>query len=333
MKYFNFIAAILLTILYALGKIPPSENYNLWLAPFIIPFALAANIILLIASLLLRKKSSLYYIVTLVVGSNYLISSFGIRHIFQNDKIKGETFRVLNYNINGAIGRKYSSANTTTTVPLQEWMIDQQSEIQCYQEFNNYSERKKGDFVEKFQDKGFNTYFSYDTTKQNQFGAVGTLIASKFPIIKSGDVISSENGFNRITYADVKINLDTLRIINVHLESMGLKRFNPVYTPGFQARKENTKIILSKLKEGAFERSKQIKILAEFVETSKHPVICAGDFNELPYSYSYQYIKRRMRNTFEQVGKGFGFTYNGNTLRVLRIDNQFYSTVIKAVRF
>jgi hypothetical protein len=44
-------------------------------------------------------------------------------------------------------------------------------------------------------------------------------------------------------------------------------------------------------------------------------------------------MKRSMKNTFVEAGAGFGFTYNGNTLRVLRVDNQFYSPGIHAERF
>jgi endonuclease/exonuclease/phosphatase family metal-dependent hydrolase len=86
--------------------------------------------------------------------------------------------------------------------------------------------------------------------------------------------------------------------------------------------------LLSKLKEGVFERSRQMKKLVEFIELSPHPIICLGDFNEMPYSYTYQYLRKRLKNTFEESGSGFGFTYHGGTLKVLRIDNQFYSSPI-----
>jgi endonuclease/exonuclease/phosphatase (EEP) superfamily protein YafD len=42
-------------------------------------------------------------------------------------------------------------------------------------------------------------------------------------------------------------------------------------------------------------------------------------------------MKKGMKNAFEESGKGFGFTYNGATLKLLRIDNQFYSSGLRAV--
>lgn len=337
MKYLNFIIAIVLTILYAIGKIPPSEKYNLWIITFIIPFALAANVIFLLISLLLRKKSSLYYIVTLIIGSNYLLSTIGLKNIFKDGRVTKETFSVLSYNSN-SLGGHYSAPKSFAsadkkTEELKNWILNQEAEIQCYQEFINYAGNEEFDLVQLLQDRGFSIYFSYDSTKAFRSVAVGTLIASKFPIVTTGDLIASENGFNRITYADVQMDLDTLRIINVHLESMGLKPYNPMQYSGYEMRKETTKIILDKLKEGVFERSRQIKILSDFIATSPYPVICVGDFNDMPYSYSYQFMKRKMKNAFEEAGTGLGFTYNGNTLRVLRIDNQFYSSRVDAVRF
>jgi endonuclease/exonuclease/phosphatase family metal-dependent hydrolase len=335
-RYFNFIIAIILTIVYALGKIPPTEKYNLWLTSFTIPFALALNVILLIVSLILRKKSSLYYLVTLLIGGNYLISSVGIRTYFKSDNLTTEPFSVLSYNINNLGGHHTTpydfQRKDSLTTNLKAFILNHTAEIQCYQEFINYAGSKEFDLVQLFKDKGYNAYFSYDSIHEFKSVVFGIVIASKFPIIKSGDVIKSENGFNRIAFADLKIDRDTIRIVNVHMESMGLKKYHPVHSAGFEARKENTKIILSKLKIGVFERSKQIKKLAEFVESSPYPVIVSGDFNDLPYSYSYQFIKKKLKNTFEESGKGFGFTYNGKTLRI-RIDNQFFSSGLQSTRF
>lgn len=324
--------------MYALGKVPPTEKYNLWLTNFTIPFALFSNAILLIVALIMRKKSSLYYLIALVIGSNYLVSTLGIRAFFYSDKLSTKPFSVLSYNVNYLGGHHitpydFDRQQDSSTLELRRWLLDHHAAIQCYQEFVNYAGSKKFDLVQLFKEKGMNTYFSYDSIHEFRSVVFGMAITSKFPIVECGDVISSENGFNRIIFADLNVDGDTVRIVNVHLESMGLKKYHPVYTSGFESRKENTKIILRKLKAGVFERSRQIKKLAEFVETSPHPVIVAGDFNDLPYSYSYQFMKKKMKNTFEESGKGFGFTYNGKTLRILRIDNQFYTSGLQSVDF
>ena len=336
MRYFNFITAVILVLHYAAGNIPPSEDYNLWLMPFVIPFVLASNVLLLLISLALKKKSSVYYIIALFIGSNYLISTMGLKYVFKKEKEPQGSFSVINYNVQSSEGPSSAEAFNnpdSTTWAFQNWILNNENDIQCYQEFSNYFGDDNFDLIKKLKDKGYFTYFSFDSARLWRGVVAGVLIASKFPIIKEGVVISSKNGTNRITYADLQRGNDTLRIINVHLESMGLKQYHPAYASGFESRKENTKIIFQKLKEGVFERSNQIKILSTFIKDSPYAVICLGDFNDLPYSYSYQFMKKRMRNTFEEVGKGFGFTYNGKTLRTLRIDNQFYSSRLEAIDF
>lgn len=338
MKYFNFVISIVLVILYAAGRIPPSEKYNLWLTAFIIPFALAVNGILLMVSIAMRKKSSIYYVLAFIIGSNYLVSTVGLKYLFKSSGTPDFTFNVLNFNVGANLERQAalaeSNGTNTSVNSLSEWIFNNDADVQCYQEFIDRRRKSGFDLLNRLKTKGYQSYFSFDSSGSNRYGLVlGTLITSKYPIIKAGDVLASKNGFNRISYADLLIRRDTIRVINVHLESMGLKQFHPANASSFESGRANTRIILTKLKEGVFERSEQIKVLSAFVEKSPYPVVCAGDFNELPYSYSYQFLRKRMKNTFEQVGKGFGFTYNGNTLRVLRIDNQFYSSGLSALEF
>lgn len=335
MKYLNFIAAVLLSLLYVTVRIPPTERFNLWITSFIIPGALVINHLLLLVSLLMRKKSSVYYIIALLVGIPYLFSTIGLKSFFKSDNSHSGTFTVLNYNIGSFHMRPYAYKNIDSArVALKNWILNSNGDIRCFQEFSNYPWSKEFNVISQLDQNGFHYYFSQEEKPRHvEYSTTGVLIVSKFPIVASGDLLASENGFNRIAYADININGDTVRIINVHLESMGLGQFDPRNANGFSSVKTTTRIIFSKLKEGVFERSKQIRELSDFVKISPYPVICVGDFNDMPYSYSYQFLKKTLKNTFEESGRGFGFTYRGETLKVLRIDNQFYTPDVDAVGF
>jgi endonuclease/exonuclease/phosphatase family metal-dependent hydrolase len=334
-KYFNFIVAILLSLLYATVRIPPTEKYNLWITSFIIPVALVVNHILLFISLILRKKSSIYYMISLLVGIPYLFGTLGIKSFFKGEKSAATTFSVVNYNIGSFHMRPYAYKNIDSArIALKNWIINAESDIRCIQEFTNYPWSKEFNVIEQLNRNGMHYYFSQEEEPAHvNYSRTGILIISKFPIIGRGDLLASKNGFNRIAYADIKTHQDTIRIINVHLESMGLGQFDPRNANDLGSVKSTTRTILSKLKQGVFERSKQIKQLADFIHTSPYPVICVGDFNDMPYSYSYQFLKKTLNNTFEESGKGLGFTYRGGTLKVLRIDNQFYTSPIHSVGF
>lgn len=340
MKYFNFLAAILLAILYSLGNIPPSERFNLWLVSFIIPVALAFNLLLLLAGILWRKKSSLFLLAALIFGSDYLFSTIGIKSIFQgHEASQANTFTVLNYNL-GAFYTRYipgldhlvSEGSDSAVSVMKNHILNSEADIQCYQEFPYSPSSDDPDILKVFRNRGFDYYLSADTNIWND-SRFGILIVSRFPIVGQGNVMTSENGFNRIAFADVRFNTDTIRIINVHLQSMQMKKFHPGYAENFEDQSRDIRIVLRKLKSGVFERSRQVQQLIDFIEASPYPIVCAGDFNELPYGYSYQRLKEHIHNTFEERGKGFGFTYNGKTLNMLRIDNQFYSDPLIPVDF
>jgi len=335
-KYFNFVAAVLLSLLYATGKIPPSEKYNLWFTIFIIPVAMVANTVLLLATLIMRKKSSAFYIIPMIIGIPYMLGTLGMKGYFKSSEAESTSFTVLNYNIGGYRGTQMAHKNQDSArIELTNMILHPDTDIQCYQEFATYPWHKDFNVIGHLRKLNRMFYFSEEEDKSHaDYSTAGILIVSRFPIVGHGEILSSNHGFNRVAYADIKIGKDTVRIINVHLESMGLSQHDPRVRHDLGSVRKSTLSLLSKLKSGVFERSKQARQVAAFVEASPYPVVCVGDFNDMPYSYSYQYLKRFMRNAFEESGRGFGFTYNGGTLKMLRIDNQFHtagveSTVLK----
>jgi endonuclease/exonuclease/phosphatase family metal-dependent hydrolase len=259
----------------------------------------------------------------------------GIKLLYKKKNEEKETLSVINYNI-GVYSMRPNFYNNrdSARLALKNWLLDSDADVKCLQEFANIPWVKEFNLVRQLKERGMNYAFSTDQTGDyHDEWQQGTLIISKYPIISYGDVYASKNGFNRIAYADLKIGSDTVRIVNVHLESMGLSEVDPSRARDLNTVKTQTYTVLRKLKVGVFERSKQVRELADFIEHSPYRVICAGDFNDMPYSYNYRYMKRRLKNSFEESGKGFGFTYNGNKLRMLRIDNQFYSSGVRSVDF
>jgi len=323
-----------LAVLYALARVQPTEGNHLWLLPFLIPGVLAANVLLFVVAAVRRKVSGLYYLVALGIGSPYLVGTIRMKPMAQVQD--GQKFSVLNYNVS-LTGFPYVQdwafyAPPQLAFQLKEWILAQHADVQCYQEFMTFDGDKNFDMLQYFKAKGYACYFSADITRPN-YPVVGILIVSRFPIVRTGDVAVSANGFNRIAFADVALPHDTVRIVGVHLASMGLKKYDPSRAWDLPSAVAKVGLILNQIKTGTFDRQHQIEKLLGFVQRSPHPVICVGDFNDLPYSYAYQTVRKHLHNTFEESGKGFGFTYNGNTLRTLRIDNQFHSPQLNPVQF
>ncbi|HEX6892967.1 MAG TPA: endonuclease/exonuclease/phosphatase family protein [Chryseolinea sp.] len=334
-KYFHIAVAIFLSIIYLSGLVPPTRVFNLWITSFVIPVALLINHVLLIIFLVLRKRSAVFYLGSLLIGIPYLTSTIGVKHLLPKRDMDGQTLSVMNYNMGVYSTHPYRYTNRDSArLALKNWILNSESDIKCIQEFANIPWSKEFNLIDRLEAGGLHYYFSTDDkdSKRDHFKN-GTLIISKYPIIESGDVLSSRNGFNRIAYADIKVKEDTIRVVNVHLQSMGLGENNPRHTRDLNTLKNQVYTILRKLRTGVFERSRQVRQLSDFIERSPYPVICAGDFNDLPYSYNYRHLRNRMKNSFEESGKGFGFTYSGGTLKLLRIDNQFYSSGLHSVGF
>jgi endonuclease/exonuclease/phosphatase family metal-dependent hydrolase len=294
---------------------------------------MVANTALIIIAAIRRKRTGLFYLVPMLIGVPYMLSTIGAKSYFQRPDPSADTFTLLNYNVSGFnVKENVSGGKTVALSKMYKLLLDPTTDIQCYQEFMNLPWSKEGNIIKRLTELGRHFYFSMEPeTDHMDYSRMGTLIVSKFPIIASGDVLADESGFNRVSYVDVVVKLDTVRIINVHLHSMGLGKYDPRTRSKFREMGAATRTILSKLKEGVFERSTQTMALARFVERSPYPVVCAGDFNDMPYAYSYRYLRKYMKNAFEESGKGFGFTYNGGTLRVLRIDNQFYQGNVRSI--
>src|SRR5690606_14313692 len=137
-----------------------------------------------------------------------------------------------------------------------DWVLNGPGDIQCLQEFPHHPERTKIDLLTEIKKRGKDYFFSSSTNKWDS-SKFGTLIVSRFPIVRSGDVMVSWNGYNRISYADVAIEKDTIRIVNVHLQSMQIKNFHPGYSASIERSTRNMRVVMQKLKVGVFERSGQ----------------------------------------------------------------------------
>jgi endonuclease/exonuclease/phosphatase (EEP) superfamily protein YafD len=140
------------------------------------------------------------------------------------------------------------------------------------------------------------------------------------------------SSFNGMVWTDVKVGTDTIRVINVHLQSMGIRVRRVLTKKEMADVKAETRTVLGALKGGFTARKREIRIVEAQIDQSPYPVIVTGDFNDTPYSVVYQRLHRRLPNAFEKAGHGFGFTLN-RAPRTIRIDNQFYDPRFQVIDF
>jgi endonuclease/exonuclease/phosphatase (EEP) superfamily protein YafD len=146
------------------------------------------------------------------------------------------------------------------------------------------------------------------------------IIYSKYPIVNKGYIDFSETKNNAI-YADIKIQQDTIRIYNSHLQSFVINQ----HMKDVKHNDHNLFEILNKTNTKQIEQAKQLKNHAQ--NYNKKVIIC-GDFNATPFSNTYRILKNRMKDSYLFQGKRFGKTYSLFHYP-LRIDYFLYDDQIK----
>jgi endonuclease/exonuclease/phosphatase family metal-dependent hydrolase len=318
----NIFISIITVLLYYSSHIPPAE---LWIAAFLsllIPAFIILNIVFCIYWLFKNRNRALLSLMVIIAGYSFISRTFSWS-FRDNSEVRG--LKVINYNVR--IFNTYThlqDANRNSSKKMMEWLVNSDAGILSLQEFYYDKSSDIYNSIDRIR-KSF-PYYYYDPNVFNQINAsFGMAIFSKSRIVNKGNLQLNERSNNQIIFVDVLFQKDTIRIYNIHLQSMSIEESHFTYSL------DSWKAILKKLRKGAVQRTSQINALADHVKACPYPVIVTGDLNDTPYSYSYQVLRTRLNNSFEKAGRGMGFTYNGKLY--LRIDNQFASPELKIERF
>ena len=302
----------------------PEHFPYIGLLPLLIPFALVTNVVLALFLMIRRRISFILPVIALVIGWKFVHVTFQLNE----KKEVNNGISVLSYNTHLFNFRWSKDQGETGSQNALQWVRDHPADIKCLQEFlQDYTTPAHNSIKHLSSDGQYeHAYHIVDGNPKKR--SYGMAIFSRYPIINEGLVFDNRRN-NGAMFVDIKVNKDTIRVYNAHLESMSIRADELGDMEGI---KQNYRATLGKLKNGIQTRASQVKILSEHILNSPYPVIMAGDFNDVPYSYTYFALKSILKNAFEEAGRGFGFTYN-KVLFFLRIDNIFYGPALNAIQF
>ena len=345
MKKINFASNIIfsgVSILVLVSPlIPPSAGWIFGFTAFLIPLFILLNLAHLIYLLLQRSYLAFIPGMLLIWAYPFLPATFSM-HNHQAVAATPQQLSVLSYNVSyfrkTPHWKKFQHIYTDpeknqSAIQAKSWLQAHEADIYCFQEFYDDPDSDIFNMVNTLApDSTYSVYLSGIFHHRKPIFLNGVAIISKFPIIQRGEVSTdTDQQANRSIFADILLNEDTIRIVNLHFHSMML---NPLPTSkNFSSLIRYVKDTYAKVKSGLLIREQQAEMTLDFINKSPYPVIVAGDFNEIPFGYVYRMFSQHLDNAFAEVGNGFGFTLN-TAFPFLRIDHQFYDAdAFEATRF
>lgn len=316
------ISAVLLTVI----SYEIVESWFTELLSFGVPLLILGNLGLFVCAAVFTRQFKFMAVPLLVLVlawkpiSETLAVNFGT-HEGRSD------FTVMSYNVAtfNTLRMENKISDTEFNASIYRWFHENKSpDILCMQEFYHSDLEDYDNTLDSIVKLGGYKYFYMNPVYKDDFkGVFGVITFSKYRAIKSGEIKYGDSYLNKGTYHDFKIKEDTVRVLNFHLNSMSIRINNSDTLSFFDKIAFNVDNIYTRLHSGYIQRKKELVEIERFIDESPHKIIICADINSIPYSYTYQRLKSRFGNAFEQGGLGLGFTCNRFPWFV-RIDNQFY---------
>lgn len=276
-------------------------------------------------------------LMVLVMGWDYYSRQFAINWVEKEIPKEAKTFQVLSFNVH-MFNRHadHDAKERAGSTEMIDWIATHPADIYCLQEFYNDPASDVYNAISRIGIRYEKQHFFSVVSPEEKRKGFGLAIFSRYPIINSGTIHFRASSLNRVAWADLVVQGDTLRVYATHLQSMSIKAEdieNTYQSIGNQEEMEREgRNLARRLRNGFVARGYQVELLIEHFEKSPYPFIVCGDFNDIPFSYTYDKLAKRLSNSFEVAGNGIGATYNG-PIPFLRIDNQFYSAGLRAYDF
>jgi len=282
----NSLLATLLLISYLGYFISPNTYSFFSFLSLVIPFLIIINILFAIYWMLKFKKQFLVSSIILLIGFQYIANFFNFseKKVLLTKDVKIMSYNVRMFNLYNWIDEE------NVDQKIFDFIKEKSPDILCIQEFHP-SKKLNLDYPYKFVKI---------RTNQNNFGHA---IFSKYKIINSGS-LNFSNSSNNAIFVDLIKNKDTIRVYNVHLESL---KINPKEETLTQENSEKLKLRV----ENAFKKqANQASLIIQHQEKINYKTIICGDFNNNAFSWVYHKLKKGKNDAFEIAGKGFGTTFN-----------------------
>ncbi len=306
----NLVFATLLLLSYALPYVFPKSFPSIAVLSLTVPVLIVVNLIFLVYWALRLKKQFLLSFLVLLLGFTHVTSLYRFGNNTNEDIT--DSFSVMSYNVR--LFNKYKwIQKDSIDKQLVDFINNEAPDVLCLQE---YHDDQKSEF--------YKYPYKYKKLRGNK-RSVGQVIFSKFPIVNAGS-LNFPNTFNNAIYADIVKGMDTIRVYNLHLESL---RINPAIE---KLAKEDSEKLYNRIGHTFVMQQSQAELFNTDGDATSHKKIICVDLNNTQYANVYKQIKGDMVDVFLEAGGGLGRTFNFK-LFPMRIDFIFADPDFKIKEF
>lgn len=284
--FFNSVFAALLLLSYILPYAVPKSFPILSVLSLLVPVFIMINFLFMLFWILSVRKQFLLSFVVLILGYSHVTSMY--RFSSSSTQPSENSLSVMSYNV-----RLFNIYDWIQETAIDRKIVDlirtNAPDIVALQEFHPN------------QKEAFKFYPYQHIVLRGKKKKAGQAIFSNFPIVNKGS-IEFPNTPNNAIYIDIVQNKDTIRIYNLHLQSLHI---NPQKEEFSQ---KNSELLLKRMANAFKMQQTQAELFEINRKNCSYKKIILGDFNNTQFSNVYKKIKGDMKDAFVEAGSGFGST-------------------------
>lgn len=277
-----------------------------------LPFAVV-NVCFLLFWVIVKPKYAIWPLLTLLLCYKAFVIYIPF-HVGEKE-IPDNAIKVLSFN---TMQLGYLPHTKRQSNPMLQYVKDANADIVCLQEFACPPKATMSG-VDKWLKAYPYRHHEEDLT-----------CYSKFPILSSERIDYASAGNKSMAYK-LKINQDTVLVVNNHLESNKITDSDKklykdiVKNPSREHVSMGFHQLVGKFGEASSIRAAQADAVHNYIRNSGcSSVIVCGDFNDCPLSYACRIIGKGLTNVYSTSASGLGISYHVNGF-YFRIDHLFVS--------
>jgi len=222
----------------------------------------------------------------------FMVFGFFFKFDFTQNAIDLEDLSVMSFNTRAF--NKYDWIDKPEIADdIIAFVTEQNPDIVCFQEFQRSRYKEFSQYPYR--------YMNYIFPEKEHH--VVQAIFSKYPIVDKGSLDFPKTGNNAI-YADIHYKQDTLRIYNLHLESLKLDVKKAELSNEYSGK------FIERIAISFRKQRQQAQLLSIHSKSTPHKHLVMGDLNNTQFSNVYKIIKGDLTDTFQEEGSAYGRTHN-----------------------